>query len=187
MTRSRPTALFAPLVSAALAIGGAWASDSPARPLDVRGLPVPAWQADAELAREWQLFSGRYIFERSCSGCHDWGPAHKTRDEWANFLSGFPSNHEPDVSQDYLDLTAQFAPGRMVPGSAELLDALSTFLLAEAPLEVGQKTDVAWSGLPELGDPAPDFRFVDLDGREHTRAGYLGKKRLVLVMSRAYW
>ncbi len=110
-----------------------------------------------------------------------------TRSEWKAYLEDFPGNHEPDVRKKYADLTAQFLPGKMVPNADQRTDALAAFLLSAAPAEDRAAPREPWDGLPGVGDPVPDFRLVDLAGREHSAAAYRGRKRLVLVFSRAHW
>ncbi len=75
----------------------------------------------------------------------------------------------------------------MVPNRDQQADALTTFVLAEAPAQAGSEADEPWEGLPRVGDPVPEFRIVDLDGREHSPDVYRGKQWLVLVFSRAHW
>lgn len=153
--------------------------------LDASGLPVPAWQTDPALATEWRELTGRYIFQRACTSCHSWGPDHFDRESWDIYLSEFPDNHEPDVKKEYGDLTAQFSPGKMVPNMDQRTDALTTFLLSS---RVSDSSDAEpWDGFPKVGEVAPDFEIVDLAGMKHSLETYRGKKRLVLVFSRAQW
>jgi hypothetical protein len=176
------------VVIAALALIGvlpisAQSGDDPV--LDASGLPVPAWQTDSALATKWRGLAGRYVYQQACTSCHGWGPDHFDRPTWESYLSEFPDNHEPDVKRHYGDLTAQFTPGRMVPNMDQRTDALTTFLLsslASAPTE-----EEPWDGFPKVGEAAPEFEIVDLMGRKHSLETYLGKKRLVLVFSRAHW
>lgn len=158
--------------------------------LDASGLPAPAWQTDPALAEQWRRLTGRYIFQRACVDCHDWGPDRLSRAGWEGYLDGFPGNHEPGVAKLYRDLTAQFLPGDMVPNADQRTGALATFLLSAAPeTAAAEPAEEAapWDGLPRVGDPVPDFRLVDLAGRGHSPAAYRGKQRLVLVFSRAHW
>ncbi len=162
-------------------------------PLDASGLPAPAWQTDPELAHQWRLLTGRYIYQRACVSCHEWGPEHLSRAGWEEYLAGFPAQHEPDVRRQYADLTAQFLPGKMVPDADQRTDALATFLLAAAPEAAASAAagdggaGEPWDGLPRVGEPVPDFRIVDLAGREHSPGTYRGSRHLVLVFSRAHW
>jgi mono/diheme cytochrome c family protein len=176
------------LSSASLTLAPVSGQDAPTeRPLDASGMPIPARQESPELAVEWRRFAGRYIFQRACTSCHGWGPAHFDPARWRSYLAEFPGNHEPDVREEYEDLTAQFSPGRMVPSLDQRTDALSSFLLAATPTASAPDSDEAWDGFPQVGDLAPDFSIVDLAGREHSPEAYRGKQRLVLVFSRAHW
>jgi cytochrome c5 len=179
-------ALLFGLTAIATATAAAAEADPQSDPVDVSGMRPPRWQLDPELSQAWADFTGRYIYERACTGCHDWGPEHLGRDAWRRYLADFPDNHEPDVREEYLDLTAQFTPGKYVPDQEQQLDALSTFILGTAPDEATASSS-GWSGLPRVGDPAPPFSIVDIDGREHTLETYRGSQRLVLVFSRAHW
>ena len=171
------------VVVAGLVASGASAADEPV--LDASGLPVPAWQTDRALAAEWRELTGRFIYQRACTSCHTWGPDHLDRERWDSYLSKFPDNHEPDVQKEYGDLTAQFTPGRMVPDMDQRADALTAFLLSSHGSEFAGAEP--WDGFPKVGEPAPDFEIVDLEGRKHSLESYRGRKRLVLVFSRAHW
>ena len=171
------------VVLAGVMASGVSAADEPV--LDASGLPVPAWQTDRDLAMEWSKLTGRYIFQRACTSCHSWGPDHLDRQTWESYLSEFPDNHEPDVKRDFGDLTAQFTPGRMVPDMDQRTDALTTFLLSSPVSDAAGSGP--WDGFPKVGELAPDFEIVDLAGRKHSLDVYRGKKRLVLVFSRAHW
>ena len=182
-----PLARLGLTIAIVIAPAGASAEEAPR---DASGLPAPAWQSDSALAERWRELTGRYIFQRACVDCHGFGPERLSRSEWETYLETFPAAHEPDVSRSYSDLTAQFLPGRMVPNDDQQTDALATFLLAAAPairVEGDAVAVTAWNGLPRVGDPVPNFRLVDLAGREHTPADYRGSRRLVLIFSRAHW
>ena len=100
--------------------------------LDPSGLPAPAWYSDKELGLKWERLTGKYIFQRSCTECHSWGPQKFTRAEWSEYLESFPGNHAPPVSSTYSDLTALFTPAAYVPDARQLNAALSEFLLHSA-------------------------------------------------------
>ncbi len=157
---------------------------------DPSGLEPPAWYDDAELGATWKRFTGRYIFERSCTSCHQWGPKYWSRTQWRAYLEHFPENHEPPVSRTYSDLTAMFRPANYVPSSAQRNDTLLEFLLSEAPDSTGSEAERQApyaSLLPQVGDLAPDFEIVDVEGHRHRVSDYREKKQLVLVFSRAHW
>lgn len=151
---------------------------------DPSGFQPPAWYDDPELGATWKRFTGRYIFERTCTSCHAW-----SRAQWQEYLEGFPGNHEPPVSREYSDLTAMFRPANYVPNAAQLNDTLKEFLLSEAPESTGSAAArlAPYKSLPKVGDPAPDFEIVDIEGHRHRVSEYRGKKQLVLVFSRAHW
>ncbi len=156
---------------------------------DPSGFQPPAWYDDPELGATWKRFTGRYIFERTCTSCHAWGPDYWSRAQWHEYLEGFPGNHEPPVSREYSDLTAMFRPANYVPNAAQLNDTLKEFLLSEAPESTGSAAArlAPYKSLPKVGDPAPDFEIVDIEGHRHRVSEYRGKKQLVLVFSRAHW
>ena len=156
---------------------------------DPTGLGPPAWYDDPELGAEWKRFTGRYIFERSCTSCHRWGPNYRSRAQWRAYLERFPENHEPRVSRTYSDLTAMFRPANYVPSPAQRNDTLMEFLLSEAPDSTGSEAErlAPYESLPKVGDVAPDFEIVDIEGHRHRVSEYRGEKQLVLVFSRAHW
>ncbi len=156
---------------------------------DPSGFQPPAWYSDPELGTTWTRFTGRYIFELTCTSCHTWGPDYWSRDQWQAYLGGFPGNHEPAVSRDYADLTAMFRPANYVPNATQLDDSLKEFLLSEAPESTGSEVErlAPYKSLPKVGDPAPDFEIVDIEGHRHRISEYRGNKQLVLVFSRAHW
>lgn len=156
---------------------------------DPSGFQPPAWYDDPELGATWKRFTGRYIFERTCTSCHAWGPEYWSRAQWQEYLERFPGNHEPPVSREYSDLTAMFRPANYVPNAAQLNDTLKEFLLSEAPESTGSAAArlAPYKSLPKVGDPAPDFEIVDIEGHRHRVSEYRGKKQLVLVFSRAHW
>ncbi len=156
---------------------------------DPTGFQPPAWYADPELGTTWKRFTGRYIFERTCTSCHRWGPSYWSRAQWQTYLEEFPGNHEPAVSRDYSDLTAMFRPAKYVPSEAQRNDTLREFLLSEAPDSTGSEEErlAPYESLPKVGDPAPDFEIVDIEGHRHRVSDYRGEKQLVLVFSRAHW
>ena len=156
---------------------------------DPSGLRPPAWYDDPELGARWNRFTGRYIFERSCTSCHRWGPNYRSRAQWRAYFEQFPENHEPGVSRSYSDLTAMFRPADYVPSSTQRNDALLAFLLAEAPDSAGSEAErlAPYASLPQVGDMAPDFEIVDIEGHRHRVSEYRGEKQLVLVFSRAHW
>ena len=156
---------------------------------DPTGLQPPAWYNDPELGTRWNRFTGRYIFERTCTSCHFWGPDYWTRSKWKEFLEEFPGNHEPAVAEEYSDLTGMFQPSESVPNATQLTDTLKEFLLSAAPdaAQPQAKRLALFESLPKVGDPAPDFEIVDIEGHHHRVSEYRGKKQLVLVFSRAHW
>jgi hypothetical protein len=156
---------------------------------DPTGLRAPAWYDDAELGAQWNRFTGRYIFERTCTSCHRWGPGYWSRSQWKGYLEAFPGNHEPAVSEKYDDLTAMFQPANYVPSSTQRTDTLREFLLSEAPHTSPDEARrlAPFESLPKTGEAAPDFEIVDVEGHRHRVSDYLGKKQLVLVFSRAHW
>jgi hypothetical protein len=156
---------------------------------DPSGLRPPAWYEDSELGEKWNQLTGRYIFERSCTSCHKWGPDHWSRPDWETYLEGFPGNHEPDVAKAYSDLTAMFQPVKMVPNAAQRTSTLREFLLASAPDSTPPESEriAPYESLPKVGDSAPDFEIVDTEGHRHRVSEYKGKEQLVLVFSRAHW
>ena len=179
-------------VLAALPVGSGLSLAVPSgaqKETDPSGLQPPAWYGDPELGTTWKRFTGRYIFERTCTSCHVWGPKYWSRAQWQDYLEGFPENHEPAVSQDYSDLTAMFRPANYVPSGAQRNDTLREFLLSEAPDSTGSEAErlAPYESLPKVGDPAPDFEIVDIGGHRHRISDYRGKKQLVLVFSRAHW
>ena len=170
----------------AMAVGGLTVAEES---LDPTGLPGPAWYTDPETAAVWKRLTGEYIYQRSCTSCHTWGPNRLTRAEWDEYLHGFPGNHEPDVGDTYEDLTAQFQPADSVPSRSQQHEALRAFLLEaapSAPVPEGDR-DAVYEGFPAVGDPAPDFEIVDIEGHRHSLADYRGRKRLIVVFSRAHW
>jgi len=156
---------------------------------DPTGFQPPGWYDDPELTTTWKRFTGRYIYERTCTSCHRWGPSYWPRAQWQAYLEGFPDNHEPAVSRDYSDLTAMFQPANYVPSMAQRADTLMEFVLSEAPDSTGSEAErlAPYESLPKVGDPAPDFEIVDVGGHRHRVSEYRGKKQLVLVFSRANW
>ena len=152
-----------------------------------------AWQADAKLGKKWQEITGRFIFQRTCLSCHKQGPASFTRTEWEKKLEGFPEEaHVPRLPEEFGDLTAMFSYGRMVANDQARYQALKTFLLRSAPEEnvLVSQEDLkdAIDLLPTVGQEAPDFSIVDIDGKEHTlRSCIQNKEALILVFSRAHW
>ena len=165
------------------------AADEAQKETDPSGYQPPAWYDDPELGTTWKRFTGRYIFERTCTSCHQWGPNYWPRAQWQAYLDGFPKNHEPSVSQDYSDLTAMFRPANYVPSKAQRTDSLAEFLLSEAPDSTGSETKrlAPYESLPKVGDLAPDFEIVDVEGHRHRVSEYREKKQLALVFSRANW
>jgi hypothetical protein len=156
---------------------------------DPSGLRPPAWYTDAEIGASWNHFTGRYIFEKSCTSCHSWGPGYQTRSKWKAYLQDFPENHEPDVTKAYADLTGMFPPANYVPNAAQRKNTLEKFLLQAAPesdLPQAQRM-ASFESLPKVGDQAPDFEIVDVEGHRHKVSEYRGKKQLALVFSRAHW
>ena len=156
---------------------------------DPTGFQPPAWYSQPELGTLWKRFTGRYIFQRTCTSCHQWGPDYWSRTQWQAYFEEFPERHEPPVSRDYADLTAMFRPADYVPDQAQRSNALREFLLWEAPERTGSELErlAPYDGLPKVGDPAPDFEIVDVEGHRHRVSEYRGKKQLVLVFSRAHW
>ena len=164
------------------------ADDSPGE-TDPSGMATPAWYDDAELSATWKRFTGRYIFEHTCTSCHEWGPSYWTRTQWQSYFESFPENHEPAIPRSYDDLTAMFRPVNYVPSSSERHATLLEFLLSEAPEVTASDEErlVRYDSLPHVGDVAPDFEIVDVEGHRHRVSDYRGKKQLVLVFSRAHW
>lgn len=153
-------------------------------------IPPPAWQAgNASLAAQWQWLTGKYIYQRACTACHTWGPAHWAADRWADYLKSFPTNHQPDVRREYQDLTALFSAGKMVPTLNQEKDALTRFILATAPKRVSEPAgrDRPFDGFPQVGSAAPDFTIATVQGNRLSLRQLRNKKALVLVFSRAYW
>lgn len=156
---------------------------------DPSGYQPPAWYDDPELGVTWKRFTGRYIFERACTSCHQWGPNYWTSTKWKTYMNEFPENHEPPISKEYSDLTAMFRPATYVPNSNQRADTLKEFLLSEATDDGVDEAErlVPYASLPQVGDPAPDFEIVDVGGHRHRVSEYQGKQQLVLIFSRANW
>ena len=152
-----------------------------------------AWQVDEKLGEKWQDITGRFIFQRTCLPCHKQGPASFTKTEWKAKLNGFPDEgHTALLSKEFEDLTAMFPYGRMVANDQARYQSLETFLLKHAPEkkavvpeeELNDATDL----LPTVGQAAPDFSIVDIEGKKRTLKSYTqDKKTLILVFSRAHW
>ena len=153
-------------------------------------IPPAAWQrGDEALAKKWEQLTGKYMFQQACTSCHKWGPAYWPRSRWADYLKGFPANHEPDVRDRYKDLTAMFDTGKMVPTLEQEQDALTKFVLGAAPPQELPKTEreTPFQAFPGVGSRAPEFSVTDVQGRKFALSQLADKKALVLVFSRAHW
>jgi len=66
---------------------------------DPTGFQPPAWYDDPELGVTWKRFTGRYIFERTCTSCHRWGPSYWPRDQWQTVIGQFAAffGHSRDL------------------------------------------------------------------------------------------
>ncbi|MCI0745252.1 MAG: hypothetical protein L0Y58_07595 [Verrucomicrobia subdivision 3 bacterium] len=171
-------------------LGGFLAQETRTLGAEREAIPPAAWQrGDPALADKWKTITGRFIYQQACTECHSWGPDYWPRRKWEAYLKGFPQNHQPDVRDRYKDLTAMFAPGKMVPNLAEERDALATFILSAAPpAELPkQRRDARFHTLPEVGQAAPNFAITDAQGRRLQLSDFKDKRALVLVFSRAHW
>ena len=147
-----------------------------------------AWQADEKLSDKWKAITGRFIFQRSCLDCHQGGPSAFTQDEWKAGLEEFPGEMHPELPKFYSDLTAMFDYGGMVPNDAGRLEALTEFLLQEAPKAYDPERGYEEVDLfPSVGKAAPDFEIKDIKGSTFQLKSLKSKKNLVLVFSRAHW
>ncbi len=151
-----------------------------------------AWQVDEKLGHKWQEITGRFIFQRTCLPCHVSGAASFSRKEWREKLVEFPDEgHTALLPEEFRDLTAMFAYGSMVPDDGARYRALEAFVVENAPREavviddpVGNAVDL----LPGVGQRAPDFSIVDVDGNRRDLSTYMeDKTALILVFSRAHW
>ena len=152
-----------------------------------------AWQVDEKLGEKWQDLTGRFIFQRTCLPCHKQGPASFTQTEWKAKLHGFPDEgHTALLPKEFEDLTAMFPYGRMVANDQARYQSLEVFLLKHAPekkaVVPAEDLNDAADLLPTVGQVAPDFSIVDIEGKKHTLKSYTqDKKTLILVFSRAHW
>ncbi|MEW6307133.1 MAG: hypothetical protein AB1705_27025, partial [Verrucomicrobiota bacterium] len=139
--------------------------------------------------RKWELLTGRFIYQQACTSCHKWGPGYWPRSRWEEYLKEFPGNHQPDVRNNYRDLTAMFSVGKAVPTLQQEEDALTKSILATAPpRELPQaEREKPFEGFPEVGTAAPDFSITDVQGGKFSLGQLKDKKALVLVFSRAHW
>jgi len=152
-------------------------------------IPPPAWQqGNPRLAAKWTKITGRYIYHQACTPCHEWGPEYWLRDRWRQYLLEFPENHEPDVGETYEDLTAMFGVEAQVPTEEQRLNALGEFILADAPLaEPTQMERQRLPRIPNVGEKAPDFSIVDVQGRTFALSQLKNERSLILIFSRAHW
>ena len=76
---------------------------------------------------------------------------------------------------------------RPTPGSATTRSSSSSY--SEGPASAGTREErlAAFDSLPKVGDIAPDFEIVDVEGRRRRVSQYRGRKQLVVVFSRAHW
>lgn len=153
-------------------------------------IPPPAWQrGDRALAAKAARTAGRHIFQRACTSCHAWGPEYFSRDEWKEYLQGFPDNHDPDVRKEYAGMAAMFAAGKGIPAGQQRVKVIESFLVSAAPTTrpAAARRERPFDGLPQVGLSAPDFSITDVTGRKISLKQLKGKKHLVLVFSRAHW
>jgi len=164
-----------------------------ARKRDETFVGKTAWQMDDKLGEKWQELTGRFIFQRSCLSCHTRGPAAYARTKWQETLGTFPDDtHNDLLPEEYRDLTAMFSYGSMMPNDQSRTQALRTFLQRHAPATAAEESapDSLRSVdlLPQVGDEAPPFSIVDVDGVTHDLDVYAQKgESLILVFSRAHW
>jgi len=151
-----------------------------------------AWQVDEKLGEKWQEITGRFIFQRTCLSCHTQGPASYPKPEWEKILQDFPDErHVGLLPQEFGDLTAMFSYGRMVANDQARYRALKTFLLKYAPekkdVKPGRDPRDAIDLFPLVGQNAPDFSIVDINGKKHSLKTYIqNQEPLILVFSRAH-
>ena len=149
-----------------------------------------AWQMDEKLGEKWRELTGRFIFQRSCLPCHPRGPAAYPRTKWQETLETFPDDtHKDLLPEEYKDLTAMFSYGSMMPNNLARTRALRTFLQRYATAEDSATDSLkAVDLLPRVGNAAPPFSIVDVDGVTHDLDVYAQKgESLILVFSRAHW